>query len=197
MKKRNITVIRNCQVYLNKNDIIEEWLEPGSMKSVEMKVMSGVKMPDAFGYYTNEFGFLFKNELQAEVVEDIFSACLWSIPVERICQRLNAMSCVTPNGYDEWTPELIEMIIHNEIYAGYKFIEEDGISIGVYTDEDGNEYKVYNKCPHLGCSLEFNEVEKTWDCPCHGSRFDLDGNVITEELNLKVDSLYSNSKLFY
>ena len=36
------------------------------------------------------------------------------------------MSCVTPDGYDEWTPELIEMIIHNEIYAGYKFIEEDG-----------------------------------------------------------------------
>ena len=126
MKKRNITVIRNCQVYLNKNDIIEEWLEPGSMKSVEMKVMSGIKMPDAFGYYTNEYGFLFKNKLQAEVVEDIFSACYWSAPVDRICQRLNAMSCVTPNGYDEWTPELIEMIIHNEIYAGYKFIEEDG-----------------------------------------------------------------------
>ena len=36
------------------------------------------------------------------------------------------MSCVTPNGYDEWTPELIESIIHNEIYAGYKFIEENG-----------------------------------------------------------------------
>ena len=72
MKKRNITVIRNCQVYLNKNAIIEEWLEPGSMKSVEMKVMSGVKMPDVFGYYKNKYGFLFKDELQAEVVEDIF-----------------------------------------------------------------------------------------------------------------------------
>ena len=125
MKKRNITVIRNCQVYLNKNDIIEEWLEPGSMKSVEMKVMSGIKMPDAFGYYTNEYGFLFKNKLQAEVVEDIFSACYWSAPVDRICQRLNAISCFTPDGYDEWIPEFIEMIIHNETYAGYKFIEED------------------------------------------------------------------------
>lgn len=126
MKKRNITVIRNCLVYLNKNDIIEEWLEPGSMKSVGMKVMSEVAMLDVFGYYKNEYGFLYEDELRAEVVEDIFSACFWSVPVDRICQRLNAMSCVTPDGYDEWTPELIEMIIHNEIYAGYKFIEEDG-----------------------------------------------------------------------
>ena len=126
MKKRNITVIRNFQLYLNKNDIIEEWLEPGSMKSVEMKVMSGVKMPDVLGYYKNEYDFLFIDELRAEVVEDIFSACFWSVPVDRICQRLNAMSSVTPDGYDEWTSELIEIIIHNEIYAGYKFIEEDG-----------------------------------------------------------------------
>ena len=125
MKKRNITVIRNCQVYLNKNDIIEEWLEPGSEKNIGMKVMSGVEMSDVFGYYKNEYGFLFKDELRAEVVEDIFSACYWSAPVDRICQRLNAMSSVTPDGYDEWTSELIEMIIHNEIYAGYKFIEED------------------------------------------------------------------------
>ena len=99
---------------------------PPSMKSVGMKVMSEVAMLDVFGYYKNEYGFLYEDELRAEVVEDIFSACFWSVPVDRICQRLNAMSCVTPDGYDEWTPELIEMIIHNEIYAGYKFIEEDG-----------------------------------------------------------------------
>ena len=37
---------------------------------------------------------------------------------------------------------------------------------------------VYNKCPHLGCSLIFNEFEKTWDCPCHGSKFDIDGNCL-------------------
>ena len=127
MKKRNITEIRNCQVYLNINDIIEEWLDPGSMKNIGMKVMSGVGMTDVFGYYKNEYGFLFKDELRADIVEDIFSACYWSVPVDRICQRLNELTCVTPDGYDEWTPELIEMIIHNEIYAGYKFTEEDGM----------------------------------------------------------------------
>ena len=126
MQKRNITVIRNCPVYLDENDIIEEWLEPGSVRNIGIKVMSGVEMPSIFGYYKNEYGFLFKDELHAETVEDIFSACFWSVPVDRICQRLNELSCITLDGYDEWTPELIEMIIHNEIYAGYKFIEEDG-----------------------------------------------------------------------
>ena len=71
-------------------------------------------------------------------------------------------------------------VIKNKDYYSdnIKFIEEEGNSIGVYTDKDGKEYKVYNKCPHLGCSLNFNEVEKTWDCPCHSSRFDLNGKCI-------------------
>lgn len=34
------------------------------------------------------------------------------------------------------------------------------------------------RCPHLGCALKWNEVERSWDCPCHGSRFDEDGGVI-------------------
>ena len=50
--------------------------------------------------------------------------------------------------------------------------------------KDGNrEYKVYRHCPHLGCKLLFNEVEKTWDCPCHGSRFDIDGKCISGPSN--------------
>ena len=34
------------------------------------------------------------------------------------------------------------------------------------------------RCPHMGCALKWNEAEKSWDCPCHGSRFDEDGGVI-------------------
>lgn len=59
-----------------------------------------------------------------------------------------------------------------------KFCNIDGDDVGIYTDEEGLEHIVYNKCPHLGCSLLFNEVEMTWDCPCHSSRFDLDGKRI-------------------
>lgn len=34
------------------------------------------------------------------------------------------------------------------------------------------------RCPHLGCALKWNEAERSWDCPCHGSRFDEGGGVI-------------------
>jgi nitrite reductase/ring-hydroxylating ferredoxin subunit len=54
----------------------------------------------------------------------------------------------------------------------------NGIKYAVYTDNDGVCHKVIDKCPHLGCGLVFNEVDKTWDCPCHGSRYDIDGKVI-------------------
>lgn len=58
--------------------------------------------------------------------------------------------------------------------------------LGIYIDESGKKHIVYNKCPHLKCSLIFNEVEKTWDCPCHGSRFDLDGKVIKGPSNYNI-----------
>ena len=34
------------------------------------------------------------------------------------------------------------------------------------------------RCPHMGCALKWNELEHSWDCPCHGSRFNEDGGVI-------------------
>lgn len=59
-----------------------------------------------------------------------------------------------------------------------KIIRENGIDYGIYIDEKKKEHKVLNKCPHMKCNLSFNYQTKTWDCPCHGSSFDIDGNVI-------------------
>ena len=49
---------------------------------------------------------------------------------------------------------------------------------GVYVDRDNKKHIVKHKCPHLKCNLVFNNQEKTWDCPCHGSRFSIDGDVL-------------------
>jgi hypothetical protein len=42
-------------------------------------------------------------------------------------------------------------------------------------------------CPHLGCKLIYNREEDTYDCPCHGSRFDKNGNIIMAPANKKID----------
>ncbi len=57
-------------------------------------------------------------------------------------------------------------------------VEYQGERVGVYKDEQGEVFIVSNKCSHLGCELTWNADELTWDCPCHGSRFDYKGNLI-------------------
>lgn len=59
-----------------------------------------------------------------------------------------------------------------------EFKKLHGKSVAVYTDENHKKHMVYTTCPHLKCSLIFNEKEKTWDCPCHSSRFSIDGKCI-------------------
>lgn len=59
-----------------------------------------------------------------------------------------------------------------------KIIEIKGDKIGVYKDSDGNIFAVNPICTHLGCLLSWNNVDKTWDCPCHGSRFNFKGKNI-------------------
>lgn len=57
-------------------------------------------------------------------------------------------------------------------------VEFDGERVGVYKNDEGVCFVVSIQCPHLGCQLEWNPDEKSWDCPCHGSRFDYRGNLI-------------------
>lgn len=54
-------------------------------------------------------------------------------------------------------------------------IEVNGQKVGIYKDSNGKIFAVKPICTHLGCLLSWNDVDKTWDCPCHGSRFNFDG----------------------
>lgn len=67
-----------------------------------------------------------------------------------------------------------------------------GKRAGAYCDDSGNIHLVSLKCPHLGCSLKWNAATKTWDCPCHGSRFDYDGRLIdnpAESVSIHLDTI--------
>ncbi|MEV8565416.1 FAD-dependent oxidoreductase [Streptomyces sp. NPDC051322] len=57
-------------------------------------------------------------------------------------------------------------------------VRVDGRRCAVYRDEGGTAHAVSARCTHLGCLVAFNAAETTWECPCHGSRFGVDGAVL-------------------
>jgi glycine/D-amino acid oxidase-like deaminating enzyme/nitrite reductase/ring-hydroxylating ferredoxin subunit len=54
----------------------------------------------------------------------------------------------------------------------------DGDNVAAFKDEGGQVHAVSAVCTHMGCLVGWNETDRTWDCPCHGSRFELSGEVI-------------------
>jgi Rieske Fe-S protein len=67
----------------------------------------------------------------------------------------------------------------SSIPRGEARVMPDGLGKkGVYRDDYGALHAVSLRCTHLGCLLRFNGAERSWDCPCHGSRFDVDGSVL-------------------
>lgn len=67
-----------------------------------------------------------------------------------------------------------------EIPAGGGAIVRNGLKKeAIYRDDDGVAHRMSAVCPHLGCIVAWNSATATWDCPCHGSRFDCRGAVLT------------------
>jgi glycine/D-amino acid oxidase-like deaminating enzyme/nitrite reductase/ring-hydroxylating ferredoxin subunit len=54
----------------------------------------------------------------------------------------------------------------------------DGEKVAAYRDEDGTLHAVSPVCTHLGCQVNWNSGDRSWDCPCHGSRFSPDGEIL-------------------
>jgi glycine/D-amino acid oxidase-like deaminating enzyme/nitrite reductase/ring-hydroxylating ferredoxin subunit len=66
-----------------------------------------------------------------------------------------------------------------QIVKGEGAVMREGMKkVAVYRDEAGKVHKCSATCTHLGCIVQWNSVEKSWDCPCHGSRFDPLGRVV-------------------
>lgn len=60
-----------------------------------------------------------------------------------------------------------------------KVVKYEGESLALYKDERGKVHAVNPSCTHVNCIVGWNSAEQTWDCPCHGSRFSMDGEVLT------------------
>jgi glycine/D-amino acid oxidase-like deaminating enzyme/nitrite reductase/ring-hydroxylating ferredoxin subunit len=60
-----------------------------------------------------------------------------------------------------------------------KVVEVNGEKIAAYKDEDGMIHALSPVCTHAACIVNWNSEEKSWDCPCHGARYDINGQVLT------------------
>jgi Rieske Fe-S protein len=86
--------------------------------------------------------------------------------------------------YVDWvTPGEVKST--QEVQPGSGAVLRRGLSkIAVYRDGNGKCHEMSAVWPHLGCIVQWNSVEKNWDCPCHGSRFDKLGKVTNGPANI-------------
>ena len=76
----------------------------------------------------------------------------------------------------------------DELTPGSGAIMRRGLKkVAVYMDESGTPHEMTATCPHLGCIVSWNAGERTWDCPCHGSRFDAYGKVVNGPANANLE----------
>ncbi|MFC4023002.1 FAD-dependent oxidoreductase [Oceanobacillus longus] len=68
----------------------------------------------------------------------------------------------------------------------------DGKRVGVYKDKEDSIHMVDTTCTHMGCEVKWNSGDRTWDCPCHGSRFDYTGEVIEGPAKKALSKIHSN-----
>jgi Rieske Fe-S protein len=67
----------------------------------------------------------------------------------------------------------------DQVAPGTGAIVRKGLTpVAVYRDPAGRVYELSAVCPHLGCIVHWNRGERSWDCPCHGSRFEVTGHVL-------------------
>jgi nucleotide-binding universal stress UspA family protein/nitrite reductase/ring-hydroxylating ferredoxin subunit len=68
-------------------------------------------------------------------------------------------------------------------------VEEKGRKVAAYRDPSGHVTVLSKKCTHLGCSVQWNPTLATWDCPCHGSRFAAEGQVVNGPAQRDLDRI--------
>ena len=82
----------------------------------------------------------------------------------------------------------------DELKPGHGAIMREGLSkIAVYRDDSGTIHRRSAVCPHLGCVVSWNSCERTWDCPCHGSKFTAEGRVYNGPANSDLSEVDGSS----
>jgi Rieske Fe-S protein len=92
---------------------------------------------------------------------------------------------------DLLTPGEIDSV--EEVARGEGAVMREGLTkVAVYRDDSGKIHRLSAICKHLGCVVNWNSTEKTWDCPCHGSRYDAHGGVYQGPANEDLSAIEHN-----
>ena len=113
---------------------------------------------------------------QENPYEEVFTSTRLK-PIKNHQELGNMLKEVTKS----WTVEKLKVsdeTLQNIAPGTGGVIEYEDKKVGVYKEENGKIYMIKPVCTHLGCELTWNNLEKTWDCPCHGSRFTYKGKSI-------------------
>jgi glycine/D-amino acid oxidase-like deaminating enzyme/nitrite reductase/ring-hydroxylating ferredoxin subunit len=70
-----------------------------------------------------------------------------------------------------------------------KVVKYEGETVALHKDENGSLHAVNPVCKHMKCSVAWNEAEQTWDCPCHGARYAVNGIVVTGPANRDLEKI--------
>ena len=145
----------------------------------DMMPLSGVlqsHMYLATGY--NTWGMT-NGTLSARIISDLILKRENSYAALFSLYRKNFGAKILPyleNAFDN-TYSFIRSKLYHPDFLNMEFLKSDGKEVAVY--HDGKKtYAVLRRCPHMGCTLLFNPLEKTWECPCHASKFDITGKCI-------------------
>lgn len=112
-----------------------------------------------------------------------------SNPYEQLFSPSRSLSAKTLVSLVADNADVAKQLISGKLDRGDQEIEELGLDegsviryngkrAGAYRDPDGKLFLVDTTCTHMGCEVEWNDGERSWDCPCHGSRFSVTGEVM-------------------
>lgn len=75
-----------------------------------------------------------------------------------------------------------------------KVIRYESESYALYKEIDGTLHLLRSTCPHAGCEVRWNSAELSWDCPCHGSRFNVNGKILTGPTTRNLQKVFPYQK---
>lgn len=182
-------LIKYTREHFKTGEISEKWSSQYYVPADGLPYIG--KMPDednvyiATGYNGNgmTWGTL-ASKILADLIQNTENELAEIVSPSRVEIKASAVSAIKENAdavfhlvKDQFiTSKSTEL---DEIVKGDgKVLEYEGKKVAAYRDELGNISFLSAVCPHMGCIVKFNKSEKSWDCPCHGSRFDTEGNLL-------------------